>query len=186
MQISQLETARLVLRQWKKSDFPDFALLNSDPEVMEYFPNTLSKSESDSMAERCKSLISERGWGFWVAELKENSRFLGFVGLHQPKDTLPFSPCVEIGWRLSKQYWGKGYATEAANRSLLYAFEDLQFDEVVSFTPDSNSRSRAVMERLGMVNSGQNFKHPDIPKNHPLSLHVLYKITNTEWQENGL
>jgi len=186
MMIAELETDRLLLRQWVEQDSPIFAVLNSDPEVMEYFPALLSREESNAMAEKCKSLISERGWGLWAVELKSSGKFIGFVGLHTPKPNLSFSPCVEIGWRLLKEFWGKGYATEAAQEALVYAFNTLKLNEVVSFTTISNSRSRSVMGRLGFSNTHQNFEHPDIEKGHSLSAHVLYKITKQEWRENGL
>jgi len=186
MKIAELETERLLLRQWKEQDFPVFAKLNSDLEVMEYFPKPLNREESDAIAQMCESFILERGWGFWATEIKESGKFIGFVGLHTPKATLPISPCVEIGWRLLKNYWGKGYASEAAREALKYSFEILRLNEVVSFTTVSNVRSQAVMERLGLRNTHQNFEHPDLPKGHVLSEHVLYKITKSEWQENGL
>jgi len=100
-----------LLRQWKKQDFSAFAKLNADSEVMEYFPNTLSTKESNAIAEKCKTLIKENGWGFWATELIETGEFIGFIGIHNPKETLPFSPCTEIGWRLLRNFWGKGYAT---------------------------------------------------------------------------
>jgi ribosomal-protein-alanine N-acetyltransferase len=186
MKIAELETERLLLRQWREQDLPVFAELNSDLEVMEYFPKPLNREESDAIAQKCESLISERGWGFWATEIKDSGEFIGFVGLHKPKATLPFSPCVEIGWRLLKKYWGNGYASEAAREALKYSFEILCLNEVVSFTTVSNFRSQAVMERLGLHNTHQNFEHPDLPKGHALSKHVLYKITKSEWQENDL
>ena len=175
-----LTTERLALRQWQTSDLPVFAELNADPEVMEYFPKCLTKKESDALADRCQNYIASRGWSFWAVEEKSSEVFIGFVGLHNPPD-MPFSPCIEIGWRLHKKFWGKGYATEAAHESLAYAFETLNTDEVVSFTTLSNQRSRAVMERLGFQNSGQNFFHPSIDRNHPLSEHVLYRLKKSEW-----
>lgn len=186
MRVLELETDRLRLRQWKECDFPVFAELNSDPDVMEYFPKLLQPAESDSIAEKCRQLIAERGWGFWAVSLKESGSFIGFVGLHKPKADFPFAPCVEIGWRLHKLYWGKGYATEAATEALRFAFEVLFLDEVVSFTTISNHRSRAVMERVGMNNTHNDFKHPDIESGHPLSEHVLYRITSAEWRTDGL
>ena len=186
MKITELETDRLLLRQWKEQDFLVFAELNSSPEVMEYFPGLLSKEQSDAMALKCQSLISRRGWGFWATEIKRSGEFIGFVGLHKPSAALPFSPCVEIGWRVHKRYWGNGYATEAAAAGLRHSFEVLSLKEVVSFTTVANARSRSVMERLGLENVQQNFKHPDLHKGHALSEHVLYKMTRTQWQESGL
>ena len=186
MKIVELETARLLLRQWIEQDLPNFATLNSDPEVMEYFPALLSREESNAITEKCKSLIAEKGWGVWAVELKSSGEFIGFVGLHTPKPNLAFSPCVEISWRLHKKFWGSGYATEAAQEALSYAFNALNLNEVVSFTATTNSRSRSVMERLGFSNTHENFEHPDIQKGHSLSKHILYKITKKQWQESGL
>lgn len=179
--IIDLETPRLKLRQWKNDDFPVFAALNADPVVMEYFPNPLNESESNKMANRIQSDIAERGWGFWAVEEKRSGNFCGFVGLHTPISELPFSPCVEIGWRLGRAYWGKGYATEAANAALTVAFGNLGLNEVYSFTPVGNFRSRAVMERLGMINTSQDFEYPRIPTGHPLRRHVLYQLTKKQW-----
>ncbi len=186
MKITELETERLLLRQWKESDFKNLAILNSDPEVMEYYPTLLSREESDAMGYKFQALLSEKGWGFWAVELKNLDSFIGFAGLHTPKQSLPFSPCVEICWRLLKPYWGNGYATEAAKATLKFTFETLGLTEIVAFTTVLNSRSRSVMERLGFGNTFQNFSHPDIPPGHPLSEHVLYKLTRSEWQSNGL
>jgi len=184
--IVELETDRLRLRQWKDSDFPIFAEMNADPIVMEYYPSTLKKQESDEVAKTFQSLILERGWGFWALERKSDEKFVGFVGLHEPQPDLPFSPCVEIGWRLAKKYWGEGYATEAAKQALKFAFEVLLLSNVYSFTSVLNLRSRAVMERLNMVNVNQNFLHPKVPDGSPLKEHVLYKITKDKWNETAI
>lgn len=183
MNLIELETQRVLLRQWKEQDFSAFATLNSDPTVMEFFPNLLSREQSDVMAQKCQSLIANRGWGLWACELKTSGEFIGFVGLHQPESNLPCSPCTEIGWRLHKHCWGKGYATEAARAALRFGFEGIFLNEIVSFTTVTNVRSRSVMERLGMVNTHNNFKHPKIPKNHPLSEHVLYKMPKSDWHK---
>ncbi len=181
--VVELETNRLKLRQWKESDFQPFAMINSDPDVMEYYPSPLSSSESDAMANKIKSLISERSWGFWAVETIAEGQFFGFVGLHVPTYELPVTPCVEIGWRLGKEYWGKGYATEAAKEALRFAFQKLDLNEIYSFASVSNQKSWKVMERLGMVNTGNNFEHPIIPEGHALREHVLYKITRERWQD---
>jgi len=177
MAIYELETKRIKLRQWQERDFPVFARLNADSHVMEYFPEPLSQEQSDKLARRCESLIRKRGWGFWALELKSTQEFIGFLGLHKPQANLPFSPCVEIGWRLLKDHWGNGYATEASQEALRFAFDELGLDEVVSYTTVANTRSRAVMERLGFHDAEQNFEHPDLPKGHSLSEHVLYKMS---------
>jgi len=179
--IIQLKTDRLILRQWLDSDLTLFADMNADPIVMKYYPDVLNRQISDSMANRLKQLISEKSWGFWAVELIKEKKFIGFVGLHEPDYNLPVTPCVEIGWRLDQNYWGKGYATEAANACLKFAFEELYLTEVYSFTSIQNRKSRQVMERIHMSNMNLNFEHPIIPEGHPLRLHVLYKITHEQW-----
>ena len=180
-----LETDRLILRQWSESDFLTFFEMNSDPEVMRYFPNTLTESECHDFMSKMSSLIEEQGWGFWAAETKANKELIGFVGLNSPQTQLPFSPCVEIGWRLHKKYWGFGYATEAGKKSLEFGFAHLNLNEIVAFTTETNLNSRNVMARLGMKNTHENFSFPDLPVEHPLSEHVLYKVTKSEWQKSG-
>ena len=181
-----LETNRLLLRQWTEDDFLPFATMCSDKDVMAFFPKRQTQAESHAMATKIQSLIEARGWGFWAVEIPNQHTFIGFVGLHVPKSSMPFSPCVEIGWRLSNQHWGKGYATEAAKAALEYAFNQLNLNEVVSFTTLANVRSMAVMQKIGMSNSRQNFMHPDIEVAHPQCEHVLYKISRWEWQQSTL
>ncbi|WP_349617960.1 GNAT family N-acetyltransferase [Azotobacter salinestris] len=180
-ELIQVETGRLFLRQSRSSDRLPFAELNADQEVMRYFPSTLSRQKSDAMADLCESLIERRGWGFWAVEVKADKCFIGFVGLHIPTTELPFSPCVEIGWRLSSLYWGNGYATEAANTALQVGFEMLKLPEIVAFTAVGNFRSRAVMKRLGMIESASTFKHPAVPIDSWLQEHCLYRIAREKW-----
>lgn len=183
MQVTELETSQLKLRLWRPEDYAVFAALNADPAVMEYYPKLLTESESHAFAEKIVARISKRGWGFWAAELKVDKRFIGFVGLNKPEVDLPFNPCVEIGWRLAKEHWGKGYATQAAQAAMAFAFSTLNLDEVVSFTSLQNKRSQAVMQRLGMLDSGENFEHPSIPLDNSLCEHVLYRLSRTRWQK---
>lgn len=178
----ELETARLKLRQWQNSDLEPFAEMNADPRVMKFFPALLNRTESDAMAERIRSLIAQRGYGFWAVELKESQAFIGFVGLHIPAAELPFSPCVEIGWRLGFPYWGQGYATEAAREALRFAFTELNLPEIVSFTAIGNLRSQSVMRRLDMQPQPETFQHPDIPPGHPLREHCWYRLSLEAWQ----
>ena len=145
-QITELETEHLIMRQWLPSDYASFAEISADPAVMEYYPSTLSELKSNEFANKCETLISNNGWGFWAVELKNNNMFIGFVGLHNPEHNLPFSPCTEIGWRISKSYWGHGYAAEAGNEVLKFAFTQLELAEVISFTTLKNSKSIRVME----------------------------------------
>lgn len=179
-ELLEFETERLRLRQWRESDFEPFAALNADPQVMEFFPEPLGRQESNEMADKICSLIGQRGWGFWALEVKGVEPFIGFCGLHVPTATLPFSPCVEIGWRLSSSHWGKGYASEAAFASLNVAFHRLELPEIVSFTTVGNRRSRRVMERIGMKYSGE-FEHPSLPEDSLLRPHVLYRLRREQW-----
>ena len=179
-----LTTERLILRQWRKDDYAPFAALNADPTVMEYFPAPLKPAESDAMADRIFKLIEEKGYGFWAIEEKKSGDFIGFVGLNEPGYDLPFNPCLEIGWRLAKAYWGKGYASEAASKALEFAFEKLERDEVVSFTTTTNIRSQAVMRKLGFRNSGSDFNHPALDDGHPLERHVLFKLSKEDWMNS--
>lgn len=176
-----LQTKRLVLRQWTEEDSLPFFKMCSNKDVMRHFPSVLTKSESDYTAQLIAARIESNGWGFWAVEIPEQEKFIGFVGLHKPKDNLPFSPCVEIGWRLAKEFWGCGYATEAANESLRYAFRELNLTEVVSFTTLANEPSQKVMRKIGLSNTGNNFMHPDIATTSPQCEHVLYKITESQW-----
>ena len=180
MVTQKIETERLILRQWKlETDLEPFFILNSDPEVMKYFPNPLTRAESDALAFRIFKLIEQQGWGFWAIELKETHRFIGFCGLHSQPDLFDFSPCVEIGWRLDKNYWGKGYAYEAAQAVLNFAFTHLMLDEVVAFTAIQNKPSEKLMQRLGM-SFQSTFKHPKLSEESPLQVHVLYEIKSPQ------
>ena len=177
-----VETDRLILRQWKDSDYANFALLTASQAVMKYFPNTLTKEQSNAGVDLGKSSIESKGYGFWAAELKHTKEFIGFIGINDPGDSMPFSPCIEIGWRLAQKFWGRGLASEGARASLQFAFTKLGLSEIVSFTPVLNHNSEKVMQRIGMLNTTQNFLHPGLNKDHELAEHLLYKITLDQWQ----
>lgn len=175
-----IETKRLILRQWKESDFEPFIKMGLDQDVMQFFPNLLTPQESLNLIQKISSLIHEKGWGFWAVELRETHQFIGFIGLHHQPEQFDFSPCVEIGWRLAKEFWKQGYATEGSKAALDYAFNVLNLDKIVSFTATPNKPSQAVMERLGMQKV-KNFNHPKVPLHHELRVHVLYEITNSSF-----
>jgi len=182
MPAPSLSTKRLLLRQWKKDDLPLFAKMNADARVMEYFPSTLSKSESDALVAKIQNELKEKEYGLWAVEVVGVVPFVGFVGLHEQTFSASFTPCIEIGWRLAFEHWGKGYAFEAASRVMEYAFQTLMLPELVSFTTAANQRSRRLMEKLGMIrNPDDDFQHPIIPKEHPLSPHVLYRKRNANF-----
>jgi RimJ/RimL family protein N-acetyltransferase len=175
-QVPVLTTERLLLRAWREEDLEPFAALNADPRVMEHFPSTMTREESDAFVlEYILPHFTERGFGHWAVEVRGVAPFVGFVGLNVPSFDAHFTPCVEIGWRLSAPSWGKGYATEAARAAIAYGFEDAGLDEIVSFTVPANRRSVAVMERLGMRFDGE-FDHPRLPDGQPLRRHVLYRL----------
>jgi RimJ/RimL family protein N-acetyltransferase len=181
----EFKTQRLRLRQWNDSDREPFAALNSDPAVMEFFPSLQSRAASDASIDSWQSQFVSQGWSNWAAELAASGKFIGFVGLTVPLRILPFSPCVEIGWRLARSYWGQGFAAEAARGTLRIGFERLALPEIVSFTAHGNQRSRAVMERIGMRNTDEDFEHPGVPEGSPLRRHCLYRIDRVRWGENA-
>jgi RimJ/RimL family protein N-acetyltransferase len=178
LRLVELTTSRLHLRSWLPSDLDLFAELNADPRVMEHFPKLLSREESDARAKLNEQHFEQHGFGLWAVEVIGVAPFIGFTGLVIPAFEAPFTPCVEIGWRLAYPYWGKGYATEAARASLQFAFQELNLSQVVSYTVPANARSRAVMERIGMRHHpDEDFDHPKLPEGHPLRRHVLYRIS---------
>lgn len=178
-----LRTERLLLRPWRAADLAPFAALNADPRVMEFYPATLDRVRSDADAARQGRLLEERGWGLWAVEVPGTAPFIGYVGLSAPSFEAHFTPCVEIGWRLDRSRWGRGYATEAARAVLEDGFLRVGLEEIVSFTVPANRRSRAVMERLGMRRRAEDdFDHPRLPEAHPLRRHVLYRLGRAAWE----
>ncbi|MES2961662.1 MAG: GNAT family N-acetyltransferase [Pseudomonadota bacterium] len=172
-----METERLILREWQESDILPFIEMNRDLEVMKYFPALFSADETRNLVVRIKSHFREHGFGLFAVELKSEKKFIGFVGLAIPTFEAHFTPAVEIGWRFSSKYFGQGYATEAAKKVLEFAFEELKLKKVVSFTTKLNQPSINVMKKLGMTHDAKDdFQHPKLDKNHPLSSHVLYRI----------
>ncbi len=184
-----IETPRILLRHWRDSDRPPFAVINADPRVMEFFPSRLSPVQSEALAAKIKAHLRKHGFGLYAAELKVNGTFAGFIGLNVPSFRAHFTPCVEIGWRLGADLWGQGLATEGAQAVLKHAKNALRMKGVVSFTVPANVRSRRVMEKLGMSHDpADDFNHPQLPPGHPLRRHVLYRLrldTTTETRRNS-
>jgi RimJ/RimL family protein N-acetyltransferase len=172
--ILELRTPRLLLRGWRAEDRAPFAEMNADPVVREHFPSLLSRNESDRFADRIEAEFFTRGFGLWAVEIPGVAPFAGFTGLSVPSFEASFTPCVEIGWRLAREHWGRGYATEAARAAIEFGFTEIGLDEVVSFTVPANTRSVRVMEKLGMKFSGE-FDFA-IAEGHPLRRHVLYRL----------
>jgi len=181
-----IETDRLRIRNWEDRDRNLFYQINSDDRVMAFFPFRRDRAQSDEMMDRLRDDIDRRGYGFTALELKHTGEPIGFAGINTT-DIVPAIPgeCVEIGWRLAPDFWGKGYATEAAKRLLAFGFEDLGLREIVSFAVWNNHPSTAVMRRIGMVaDPAGDFDHPYVPDTHPqLKRHVFYRITANNWRQ---
>jgi RimJ/RimL family protein N-acetyltransferase len=177
MEPPTLRTARLRLRPWRDADREPFAALNADPEVTAFLPGPLDRAASDAIVERICAHFDARGFGLWAVEAPGAADFVGFVGLQVPAFEAFFTPCVEVGWRLARAHWGRGYATEAARAAVAHGFGALGLREIVSFTVPANRRSRAVMERLGMRRDpAEDFDHPRLPEGDPRRRHVLYRL----------
>jgi len=180
MSPSTITTERLILRPWRDGDFEPYAALNSDPRVMEHYPATQARAESDAGALRIQTRIEEQGWGLWAMELRATGAFVGFTGLQRPPFESHFTPCVEIGWRVAYEHWGLGLAPEAARASLAFGFEELGLDEIVAMTATPNLRSMRVMEKIGMTRDpADDFDMPRLPEGHRLRRHVLYRKRRT-------
>lgn len=181
-ELKMLNTERLLLRPWEAKDLESFARMNADPRVMEFFPKLLTKDEVEQMIQRIQKHIDEKGFGLWAAELKETRECVGFVGLQVPAFETHFTPCVEIGWRLSREVWGKGLAVEGARSVLEDAFGRLKMSEVLAMASKNNLRSRRVMDKLGMHYVPEyDFEHPKIAPGSPIRECVTYRITAQEF-----
>jgi RimJ/RimL family protein N-acetyltransferase len=176
------QTQRLLLRRWKDSDRDAFAAMNADPEVMAHFPRVLDRAASDALLDRIEAHFAAHGFGLWALGVLGGESFVGFVGLLRVGFEAHFAPAVEIGWRLVASAWGKGFASEAAREACRIGFEELRLPQLVSFTVPANTRSRAVMERLGMSHDPRDdFEHPALAEGHPLRSHVLYRLSAENW-----
>lgn len=185
--IPSLRTERLLLRPWRDSDLEPFARLNADPDVMRHFPSTLEPKESNALVARIRKHFDDHGFGLWAVEVPYVAPFIGFIGLWTPTFVAPFTPCVEVAWRLAQEYWGHGYATEGARAAVRFGFDQLGLDDVVSFTVPRNQASRRVMEKLGMFHHERDdFDHPRLPLGHPMRRHVLYRLSAQAWEAGRL
>ncbi len=178
-------TERLVLREWREADKLPYSLLNADPQVMEHFPSTLSRVQSDEMVGRMATNWELYGRGLWAVERLDTQQFIGFIGLAAPGWHVDgITPCIEVGWRLAKPHWGHGFAPEGATAALAYGFEHLELpnDEIVSFTTTKNLKSQRVMRKIGLhLDETRGFDHPMTPGWHG-ERHVLYSIDRQGWK----
>lgn len=182
MHTFQLTTERLGLRAFRADDLDDFAAMNADPRVMEHFPATLDREESKGLMDRINQRLDEFGFTFWAAELLATQELIGFIGIVRCAMETDFTPCVEIGWRLLPQFWGKGLASEGARESLRAGFEDYELKEIYSFAPNTNLSSYKVMQRIGMTYK-DTFVHPAFAKDNPLNPMHLYHLTREDWEQ---
>lgn len=172
------QSQRLGFRKWTAADTDPMAALNADPQVMEFFPSTQTREQTLEFLKRVNQQFKDFGHCWYAVDTLADGDFIGFIGLAWcPEEKLDFTPCAEIGWRLKKEAWGYGYATEGAKRCLQYGFEELKFPEIYSFTATVNNRSEKVMKKIGMKKIGE-FGHPKIEEGHVLRQHVLYQMTN--------
>lgn len=178
-----LETERLFLRQWQQKDEAVFIDMNQNEEVMEFFPTILTDDQSIAQIKKMIDHIREYGYGLFAMETKKENALIGFTGMSHPTFESFFTPCTEIGWRLANPYWNLGYASEAAKACLAFGFEKLSLSEIYSFTSVNNKRSEQVMKKIGMQRV-RTFKHPLLEEGHYLQEHVLYKISNTQKNED--
>jgi RimJ/RimL family protein N-acetyltransferase len=179
-------TERLVLRRWREADREPFARINTDPRVMEFYPAVLSRYASDALVDRIEAHFEQHGFGLFAAELRGTGVFIGYIGLSVPQFAAAFTPCVEVGWRLGAEYWGRGLATEGAREAVRFAFGELALEALVSYTVPGNRRSRRVMEKLGMTcERAEDFEHPGLTEGHPLRRHVLYRLRRVDWLDAG-
>ena len=177
-----LTSERLLLRPWRDDDLDALAALCADPEVMAHFPAPLDRAGSEDLLRRLQAHQAEHGFTFWCLQRREDGAIAGFTGLARVAFDAPFVPAVETGWRLARSFWGQGYALEAAQRALDFAFAELGLAQVVAFTVPGNRRSWGLMQRLGMRHdAGDDFEHPGLPPGHPLRPHLLYRIDREDW-----
>lgn len=178
-----IATERLILRRWRGEDLEPFAAMNGDPLTMRFMPGVLTRAETEALVARFEAHHAAHGFGVWALEVPGVAPFIGYTGLQRVGFEAPFAPAVEIGWRLSPTFWGRGLATEAARAALRTGFEDLNLDQIVSFTVAANKPSWSVMERIGMAReAGGDFEHPRLPAGHWLRPHVLYRLTRAAWR----
>ena len=172
----EIRTDRLLLRQWRDEDLPHLVAMNREPSVMEFVGPILSDDQSKAMMERSRQSWNERGYGRFAVEVPGVADVIGFIGLAATRFESHFTPCVEIGWRLSSRYWGHGYATEGAKAVMDHAIRVLGLSEIVSFTAAANLRSRRVMEKIGLRRDPtDDFEHPNFSPGDPLKPCVLYR-----------
>lgn len=178
----EIRTERLIMRRWRDTDREPFAELNGDAETMEFFASTMDRAASDALVDRIEQGFEQHGFGLWAVELASTAEFIGLTGLNLIPAAVPIPVAggTEVGWRLRKSFWHRGYATEAARAAAHVGFTGLGLAEIWSFTAIRNEPSQAVMRRLGMSEHGF-FEHPGVPEGSPLRPHILYRLGREDW-----
>jgi len=169
------KSERLGFRNWKESDKIRMTEINSDPKVMEFFPSIPSSKQTEDFIDRMQKQFSEKGFCYFAVDKLSDNEFIGFIGISEQNFQSDFTPCIDIGWRLSQKEWGKGFATEGANRCLDFAFNDIGLEKIKSICPIINKKSERVMEKLGMIKK-KSFNHPLLKEYRILEKCVLYEI----------
>ncbi|RYF57689.1 MAG: N-acetyltransferase [Comamonadaceae bacterium] len=185
MDRNNLDTSRLTLRPWIDSDRKPFAAMSADPQVMAHLMPLSSPGATDAWIDRQLAHLQNEGMCFWAIELKPTGEFIGAAGLLRVSYEAHFTPAVEVGWRIDRRFWGRGYAPEAAARAIRFGFEHKGVQEIVANTVPANMNSRRVMEKLGMTTTpADDFEHPLVPPGHPLRQQVLYRLTRDRWGDS--
>jgi RimJ/RimL family protein N-acetyltransferase len=169
------KSERLGFRNWLDSDIELMSQINADEKVMEFFPGIATKTQTAELIAKMQQQFKEKGFCYFAVDKLENNEFIGFIGLSEISFDAEFTPCVDIGWRLSSEEWNKGYATEGAKRCLEYAKEVLKLEKIVSIAPKINVKSGRVMEKIGMEKILE-FEHPLLINDERLKDCVLYQI----------
>ena len=179
-----LETDRLILRTWVDADLESMFAINQDPKVMEYFPELQDLETTKKLMIRINNHFEKYGYTVYATERKDSGEFIGFIGLFTREFESHFTPATEIGWRLSSNHWGQGFATEGAKAVLDYAFRKLKIPEIVSFTAAGNAKSIRVMQKIGLQhNEADDFEHPKLDDTSPLKRHVLYRLSREKYTQ---
>ena len=179
MAVPEIRTERLLLRGWTDADRPAYAAINADPDVMATIGPLQTRTQTDAAIDRMMASWTDSGFGLWCIDL--DGECIGFTGLNRPWFRAAFTPCVEVGWRLSSVHWGHGYAPEAGRAALDFGFDVVELEDIVSFTAAVNHKSRRVMDKLGMTrDGGADFDHPSVREGDPVRPHVLYRLSAEE------
>ncbi|AHE54193.1 GNAT family N-acetyltransferase [Sphingomonas sanxanigenens] len=173
-----IDTDRLVLRRWRDADLPAFRAQDADPRVRRFMGPLLTPEQSDAVRERHRGYERSHGLGFFTVERRTDGAVIGFCGLKPGAPGTPIEGEVEIGWLFGADYWGQGYAVEAARAALGWGWATLAVPSIAAITTAANTASRRVMDRLGMVHvPADDFIHPLLAGDAALSAHVTYRVS---------